>query len=375
MARDRTERTLTRILLLIKGLGRGGAERLLATSVRHVDRERFELEVAYLLPWKDAFVPEIEAADVATHCLGDGGGVGWVARLRALVRDRDIDLVHGHSPYAMVGARIALPRKVPLVYTEHNLWSRYDPATYWANLVTYPRNDHVLAVSEHVRRSARYPAALRFLPMPPLETLYHGPDQEALSAVEPSNGLLEELGIPSGAPVVGTIGNLKGHKGHRHLLQAATLVRRAVPETRFVLVGQGPEEEALRAQAGELGLDGTVVFAGYREDALRIASTFDVFVLSSLQEGLSIALLEAMALGKPPVVTRVGGLPEVVSDERNGLVVPPADPRALADGIIRLLEDPQARSSLGDAARRRSADFDIRRAVRRMEEVYGELAG
>jgi len=338
-----------------------------------MDRARFDLEVAYLLPWKDALVPEIEGAGVATHCLGDGGGLGWVARLRALVRDRGIDLVHGHSPYPMVGARVALPRKVPLVYTEHNLWSRYDPATYWANLVTYPRNDHVLAVSEHVRRSARYPVALRFLPMPPLETLYHGPDQEALSSVEPPDGVLRELGVPEGVPVVGTIGNLKEHKGHHHLLQAATIVRRAVPEVRFVLVGQGPREEALRLQATKLGLDGTVVFAGYREDALRVASTFDVFVLSSLQEGLSIALLEAMALGKPPVVTRVGGLPEVVSDEENGLVVPPADPRALAEGIIRLLDDASIRSKFGEAARRRAAGFDIRQAVQRMEAVYEAL--
>ena len=118
-----------------------------------------------------------------------------------------------------------------------------------------------------------------------------------------------------------------------------------------------------------------MVFAGYREDALRIASTFDVFVLSSLHEGLSIALLEAMALGKPPVVTRVGGLPEVVEDGGTGSSFRPPTPAALADGIVRLLEDPATRSCLGEAARRRAADFDIRRAVRRMEEVYGELTG
>jgi glycosyltransferase involved in cell wall biosynthesis len=364
---------LTRILHLIKGLGRGGAERLLATSVRYSDRSRFDPEVAYLLPWKDALVPEIEAVDVPTHCLGSGGGVEWMGRLRTLVEDRGIDLVHGHSPYPMVGARLVLSRRYPLVYTEHNMWSRYDRPTYWANLLTYARNAHVFAVSDEVRRSARYPAALGFLSMPPIETLYHGPDREAVSGIDPPDGVLEELGVSEWAPIVGTIGNLKEHKGHEYLLEAATIVRREVPEARFIVIGQGPREASLRRKARDLGLDGTVVFAGYREDALRVAATFDVFVLSSLHEGLSIALLEAMALGKPPVVTRVGGLPEVVRDGEDGLIVPPGDADALARGILRLLKDESARSKLGEAARGRAAAFDIRQAVRRMEAVYGEL--
>jgi glycosyltransferase involved in cell wall biosynthesis len=372
--RRKKESVLTKILHLIKGLGRGGAERLVANSVRHLDRSRFDVEVAYLLPWKDALVPEIEGAGVTTHCLGIGGGLEWVARLRRLVGDRGIDLLHGHSPYPMVGARLAVPRRCPLVYTEHNVWERYDRPTYWANLLTYARNAHVFAVSDEVRRSARYPAPLGFLPMPPIETLYHGPDREALSRIDASDGVLEELGIAEGSPVVGTIGNLKEHKGHEDLLRAATIVRRDVPEARFVVIGQGPQEGSLRRQAGELGLDGTVVFAGYREDALRVAATFDVFVMSSLHEGLSIALLEAMALGKPSVITRVGGLPEVVRDEEDGLIVPPRDPDALAGGILRLLRDPSARSKLGAAARLRAATFDIRTAVQRMESVYEELA-
>jgi glycosyltransferase involved in cell wall biosynthesis len=146
-----------------------------------------------------------------------------------------------------------------------------------------------------------------------------------------------------------------------------------MPEARFVVVGQGPMENVLKRRAAELGLDGHVVFTGYREDALRIANTFDLFVLASIQEGLSIALIEAMALGKSAVVTSVGGLPEVVEDGFQGIVVPPRDPDSLADAIVRMLRDDQLRNSFGLAARERARDFDIHHAVDRVEGAYQDL--
>lgn len=364
---------MNRVLLLIKGLGRGGAEQLLVGAARYADGSRFRYEVAYLLPWKRALVNEVEALGVPVHCLEGARGVAWAGRLRRLVRGRGIDLVHAHSPYPAILARLVLPRRIPIVYTEHNVWSRYRLPTYWGNALTYPRNDRVFAVADHVRRSVRYPPGLRFLRMPPVETLYHGLDPALLSGGASPDGVREDLGIPERVPVVGTVANLKAHKGHRHLLEAAARVRMAVPEARFVLVGQGPMEDELRRRARELGLDGNVVFAGYREDALRVAAAFDLFVLPSTHEGLPIALVEAMALGKPAVVTAVGGVPEVVEDGAHGLVVPPGDPGALARAIVTLLRDARLRERLGAGARRRAADFDIRRAVRRMEQVYEEL--
>lgn len=363
-----------RILLLIKGLGRGGAEQLLASAAPHFDTSRFAYEAAYLLPWKSALVAVLERAGVPVVCLRGARGVGWIGRLRSLVPRRRIDLVHVHSPYAAIGARLALRRRHPrLVYTEHNVWARYHAATFWGNALTFPRNDHVFAVSQHVRASIAYPRAVGFLRMPPVEMLYHGIDTAAVDSWASTDGTRAELGIPPDAPVVGTVANFKAHKAHDVLLQAAAEVRRAVPDVRFVLVGTGLLEADLRRQAMSLGLGGTVVFAGFREDAPRVASTFDVFALPSTYEGLSIALLEAMALGRAPVVTRVGGLSEVVEDGEHGLVVPPGDPRALAQGLVRLLGDRTLRERLGEAARRRAMEFDIRRAVSRMEDVYEDL--
>jgi glycosyltransferase involved in cell wall biosynthesis len=263
---------------------------------------------------------------------------------------------------------------MPIVYTEHNLWERYHRATYWGNLLTYPRNDHVFAVSNHVRDSVVYPKPFSILSMPAIETLYHGPDPEDLAAVsrQPVDAR-EELGIPKDAPVVGTVANLKPHKGHEQLLRAAVEVRRSVPDARFVLVGQGPIERRLRDRTRVLGIEDAVIFTGYREDALQVMQMFDVFVLSSVQEGLAIALIEAMALGKPAVVTRVGGLPEVVEDGEEGFVVPPSDPRALARAIIAVLQDRALSDSFSVAARRRADTFKIENAVRRIEDVYAEL--
>lgn len=365
---------MKRILHVIKGLARGGAEQLLLSQAPYLDRSRFEYEVAYLLPDLNALVGDLSRAGLPVHCLYGARGAGWIGRLRRLVRERRIDLVHDHSPYTAIGTRIGLWGSSPrLVYTEHNVWDSYHRATYLGNMLTYARSDYVFAVSEHVHTSIRFWGPLRFLPRPQIETLYHGVDLAALRRWGSSGGVRQELGLPEDAPLVCTVANFRPSKGHSVLIQAATRVRQAIPEVRFVLVGLGPLEYQTRRQARELDLDGTVIFAGAREDAPRIAGACDLFALPSLYEGLAIALIEAMALGRPAVVTRAGGLTEVVEDGKHGLVVDPGDPEPLADAIVTLLQDADLRRRFGEAGRLRAADFDVRKAVRRHEEVYAEL--
>jgi glycosyltransferase involved in cell wall biosynthesis len=237
-----------------------------------------------------------------------------------------------------------------------------------ANRATYRRNAAVIAVSDGVAASIRSSV--------PVDVVVHGTDPRLVVRGEAARAAARtELDLPGEALVIGTVGNFTAKKDHATLLRAVALLRRAMPDVRLAVVGQGPLQRELRGRCRELGLEDSVVFTGYRDDATTLMGAFDVFALSSVYEGLSIALLEAMALARPVVVTRVGGNPEVVDDGKDGVLVPPGDPPRMAEALGRLLADRELRRRLGEAARRRAAGFDIRTAVRRMEEVYGELLG
>ena len=197
--------------------------------------------------------------------------------------------------------------------------------------------------------------------MPPVETLYHGIDRPRSSDGPHQNGVREELGIAADAPVVGTVANFKSHKRLDQLLLARP-DRRSRASRTSASSWWGRVRSSRSSGSSPLGSISTtrVVFTGFREDAPRVCSTFDVFALSSEHEGLSIALIEALALGKPAVVTDVGGLSEVVEDGRQGYLVPTGQPLILGDRIVRLLKDPALRSRMGAEGRARAEVFDIR---------------
>lgn len=364
-----------RVLWLAKGLGRGGAEKLLVTGAAHLDSDRFSVEVAYLLPWKDALVADLEGYGVKAHCLDQRSNrdLRWVPRLRRLVREGGFELVHTHMPVPAVAARLALGRPQPaIVHTEHNVWHRYRKPTYWANALTYRRNDAVIAVSHAVAGSIPD----RYRPTGPAttEVLLHGIEMSSVRSGEIARARARELlGLPSDAFVVGTVGNFTPKKDQRSLIEALVRLRRSEPDARAVLIGTGPVEDDLRDLVRRRGLTGAVVFAGSRDDVPDLLPAFDVFCLSSLHEGLSIALVEALAAGVPAVCTRVGGVPEVLRHDVEGLLVQPADPTALAAALASLAADPDRRARYAAAAVERSKAFDIGRAMTRVEEVYDEV--
>jgi glycosyltransferase involved in cell wall biosynthesis len=244
--------------------------------------------------------------------------------------------------------------------------------TRLANGLTFARNDYLLLVASAVRPGIRIPWPASRRPFPPTATIGNAIDVEGLQSAEP-NGFRTSLGIGEKAPVVGVVANFRWQKGHEDLLRAADIVRRTIPDVRFVLVGRGPLEDALRRRVGDLGLGETVVFAGALDEAGRIMPAFDVFALASVQEGLAVVVLEAMAAGVPVVATAVGGIPEAVIHGESGLLVPPADPERMAAAITSVLKDRGLAARLRTGGAERARRFDIRPVVARMEAIYSEL--
>lgn len=365
-----------RVLVLIKGLGVGGAERLLERAIPYLDRQRHTYQVAYLLPWKDALVPAFERAGIPVHCLGMRRVADWgvVGRLVSLLRRERVDLVHTHLPLAGVLARLARRRGGVrwLVYTEHNLPSRYRLLTRQLNAATYAANDAVIAVSQEVAgRVARYGRRGR----PRLVTIPNAIDADELAAQAATRETVcREFGFPPDARVVVHVANLVPKKGHRYLLAAARRVLDREPRARFLLVGLGPLARRLTAESRRLGLNGQVVFAGFRPDAVALMGGADLVVLPSVHEGLPLTLLEAMALGRPVVASRVGGVPEVVTSGETGVLVEPMDVDALAAQILALLGDPALRERLGEGARRQvRRRYGMAQMVAAVEDVYRQV--
>jgi L-malate glycosyltransferase len=182
--------------------------------------------------------------------------------------------------------------------------------------------------------------------------------------------------LPHHAPVVGNVAALVPHKGQRYLIEAAHLVVQQMPDVRFVILGEGELREPLERLIREHHLEKHVLLPGFRTDVIGCMKGFDVFVMSSVTEGLGTSLLDAMACARPIVATRAGGIPEIVDDEVTGLLVPPRDAVALSQAIIRALEDERWRARIGDAGFARVSErFSAQRMVAATARVYERVAG
>lgn len=362
------------VLHLIKGLDVGGAEQLVSLLCRRGDRERFAYSAAFALAGADHLAGELRDAGVAVFDLGAAGDydLRWAGRLRRLLAEGRYHVVHLHLPYtAGIGRLVAWSlgpsRRPVLVHTQHNIWSDTEGPTRVLSRVTWWMDDADLAVSEAAR--AALPAALRRRS----EVLVHGIAPHVPAGDGSRAAIRDELGVAPGEVLVLTVANLRREKGYEVLLAAArSLVDEGLP-VRFVAVGHGPAEAEVRAEHARYGLGDRFVLTGLRRDVPALLAAADVFVLASHTEGLPLSVMEALAAGLPVVVTRVGELPRVVRPGVDGLVVPTADPGALAAALRSLIVDDDRRARMTAAARDGAARFDISVASARLEELYESL--
>ncbi len=367
-----------RVLWGIKGLGRGGAEQLLLSAARSTTADDVCYEVFYVLPWKQALVAELDSLGVPAHLIGSRRRAArtlWPWRLRRLLRANGYQVIHLHSPLVAAVARavvLTLPRDLrpAVVYTEHNVWDSYVGVTRWANALTFRLNAHSFAVSPVVHRSISSRTAA------PVETLVHGIVRaDFVDPRRPPAATRASLGLSPEDVAIITVANIREHKGYPLLIDVADLVSRRHPNVRFFAVGDGPQRSAVESSLRQRGLTDVFTLLGTRSDIPDLLHAADAFVLASSREGFPIAVMEAMAAGKPGAFTRVGGIPDVVRHEVDALLVPPEDSAALAAAVSRLVEDPDLRKRFGGAARQRSEQFDVVRCVERSEEVYRDLCG
>ena len=261
---------------------------------------------------------------------------------------------------------------VPVVYTEHNLQERYHPLMRLANRLTFGMNASAIAVSEDVARSLRSHGLDR---KAPVEVM---PNRVPVSAIreEGSRGpeVRRELGIPLEAVVVGTVAVFRVQKRLQDWLAVAGRVCAQSDQVRFLLAGDGPEMGTVRAEVARLGLEGRVLLPGFRPDGRAVIGALDVFLMTSEFEGLPIALLEAMALGKPVVATSVGGVPEVVMDGKEGFLLPVGGVESIASRVLQFVGDAALRARMGEAAAETvRTRFDLESNIRRIEEIYASL--
>lgn len=375
MRPEREERI--RVFLLIKGLGAGGAEKLLCLAAEARDRTGFDYQAAYLLPWKDALTGDLDRIGVPVTCLAGGKewDLRWAVRLWRELAARPVDIVHVHSPYVAGIARIVvrlLPRRARprSVYTEHLPWSGYVAPTRILNRLTYSMDDATILVSHAVRDGLprRFQERGR--------VIVHGLPLDRVRRFRDDRAeMRRRLGIDDGELVVGTVANLRHQKRYPDLLRAAREVVAAGVPVRFLAAGQGPCEGEIRTLHAELGLGDRFRLLGYLQEPAQMLAACDVFVLTSAFEGLPVAMMEALALGLPVVATDVPGTNEAVRDGVEAVLVPPGRPDLIAEALVQVLTDDRRRELMAQAAVERSSAFDLDGSVREIEDIYRELAG
>jgi glycosyltransferase involved in cell wall biosynthesis len=373
-----------RVLHIIPTSGLGGAERSCVTLVAGLDAGRFEPSIAC----HDGG-PLVE--EYRRHCgavvvldLLNVFNVGTVRRLARLMRRLRVDVVHTHTWRAdVLGGLAATLARVPVRVSsvradyfapadEGRGGRAVRAALRGAYPLTYRLFDRLIAVSDYLAGRLAHRRGLA-VSAAKIVTVHNGIAPVELP-LPPAPSRRQTLGLPATGRLVTAVANFFAIKGHRWLLDAFPAILARVPDARLVLVGDGPTLPAMREHAATRGLGSSVLFLGARRDALGLMAASDVVVLPSLMEGCPLAAMEAQALGRPVVATRVGGTPEVVAHDQSGFLVPPRDAPALTDAIVAVLADPALAASFGAQGQEliRSC-FSADKMVKEVARQYDEL--
>lgn len=367
---------MIRVAYFIDHLRTGGAQKHLVELLRALDRRRFSASV-----WTEKvggeLTGEIERMGVRVRSLdvqrgfAEGRFLIRLVQVAHALRREGIHIVHGYL-YAgnIIGPLAGLLGRVPVRLVSKRSLDSYRS---WAKLLACRLGNRLAdRVTVNARAVGAFVEREEGCASGKIVVIPNGVDFSRFHS--PNHGAKEALGLLPHDRVVGTIGRLTWKKAPDCLLAAAHMILQEEPDTRFLIVGDGPLRPHVERQAEELGIQARCIFTGTVSDVLPFLRASDVFVLSSVIEGMANALLEALACGKPAVVTDAGGNGEVVQDGRTGFVVPRNDPQRLAEATLRLLREPALAGQMGEAAMKDMEErYSLSHMVRSIESLYDEL--
>jgi glycosyltransferase involved in cell wall biosynthesis len=348
-----------------------GVKRLFAWMIPRFDRDRYNVSLVSLRK-KDLSEETLESMGIdITYLARSKFDPTTLPALLRIIREKRIDILHMHGYGATTFGRIvAGMRGIPTILHEHaNLTD-----TPWfqkiADAVLERETDIALAVSES---TAEFVIKARQLPPDKVKVVYLGVPMEEFNRprrAEEVASARAELGVGPGELLIGSVTRLHDSKGNDYLVDAARLVLDRRPQARFLVFGEGPLLDELEARARRLHLGDRFQFAGFARDVARVVSAFDISVFPSLWEGTPLTVFEALAMGRAIVATDADGLVDVLTHERDAIVVPKRDAAALAAAMVRLIDEPETRVRLGEAARLTARQYDIATFVAKMQQLY-----
>lgn len=367
---------MIRILHLIETGGPGGAEMVLFNLATGIDRVKCQSVVGLLR--KGWLYNQLVSGGIDVRILPSGGSfdIRILLSLLRLIKEKRINLVHSHlmdmNFYSSIAAKMA---KIPHIATEHgdihHLSKTGRLITIKARAVAHLSNK-IICVSRFTKEAFIRRAQVN---ENKVLVIYNGIPVSNFCNVINRVKKKTELGIKEGDILIGSTGNLYSIKGHVYLLKATKEVLQRFKNVKLLILGRGELLEKLKRECSELGISGNVFFLGYRNDVFEILKIIDIFVLSSISESFSIAIVEAMLAGKPVIATRSGGPEEIVIDGETGFLVTPRNSEEIAEKIIYLIENEGIGKSMGDKGRARAEKyFNLKTMIANYEHVYEKYA-
>ncbi|MEA2031888.1 MAG: glycosyltransferase family 4 protein [candidate division Zixibacteria bacterium] len=366
------------ILLVNETSGPGGAETIVYEIARNLAPDQFNVSV--VLFRKGWFVDHLRSNGVETEVIESkrSWDISFMHRLASHCRKKDIDIIHAHLPGAnlycsLVGAML----RIPVITTAHNelimpgFSERFvglknflirHLSTRNVLVADFMRNSYMTRGKYHSSNVTTIHNGIRFVPVPGQDELMR---------------LRQDIGITTDDIIIGNVANFRTPKGHQYLIEAAGIICRELPQVKLLLIGEegdGTIKSMINNKISALGIKPQVKSLGFRTDIPQLLYLMDIFVLASISEGLPLSVVEAMAAAKPVVVTDVGGLSEVVTNNENGYLVPPADPKKLAERLITLAKDKKLRQTMGEHGRWVvQAEFSMEKMIDKYQKLYLDI--